>query len=120
MKLSYYNRVWGLQTPSVKICPLRIGVGDDENSQFGGKYTCMSAKQKNPDLEIIGYKEFKTSLPKPKKKKSKKPMKLKFGELYDPTPEDFGKQYNPMEENPSGVSESFADYFLLSLQKISQ
>jgi hypothetical protein len=88
----------------------------DEILQWRGKYTCMSAKQSNPELDIIGYKEFKTSLPKPKKRKPKKPKKLKFGELYDPTPKDFGKMYNPMDDNPSGVVESFAGYFWRILQ----
>jgi hypothetical protein len=61
----------------------------------------------NSEQDLIGYKPFKTSLPKKKNTKPKKPKKLKFGQQYDPTPEDFGKIYNPMDENPSGVFESF-------------
>jgi hypothetical protein len=45
---------------------------------------------------------------------------MKYGGLYDPTPKNFGKIYNPLDENPSGVMESFARYFWLSLKNQCQ
>ena len=75
----------------------------------------MSTKRKIED-DIMGYKPFKTTLPKPKKTKPKKKKHWKIGDTYDPTPKDFGKQFDPMNNDPP-VTESFARFFLLSLKR---
>jgi hypothetical protein len=69
----------------------------------------MSKKKTHIEDEIIGYEPFKTTLPKPKKTKPKKKKHWKIGDTYDPTPKDFGKQYDPMEE--------FYEAFIRSLKR---
>jgi hypothetical protein len=56
----------------------------------------MGITLSDEDLGIIGHRPFKSTLTKPKKRKSKKPRHPKFGETYDPAPKNLGQQYNPM------------------------
>ena len=59
---------------------------------------CMKSKKSHIESEIVGYKPFESTIPKPKKNKPKKKPRWKMGKPYDPTPKDFGKQYDPMEK----------------------
>jgi hypothetical protein len=68
----------------------------------------MSKKKSQIWKEIIGYKPFKTTMPKPKKPKPKPKKRWRLGDIYDPTPKDFGKQYDPMEKF---VAEAFYKAF---------
>ena len=78
----------------------------------------MSSKRENVN-EVIGYGSYENIIPKMKKKpKPKKPKRLKIGQQYDPTPKNFGKQFDPINDNPP-VIESFAHYFLKSLKRES-
>jgi hypothetical protein len=60
---------------------------------------------------VLGYTPFKTALPKKKAQRKKMPRRLRRGEQYNPIPKDFGKMYNPLDENPTGVVESFRQFF---------
>jgi len=75
----------------------------------------VSKKNSKIWKEIIGYKPIKTTLPKPKKVKAKTNKRWKWGCTYDPTPDNFGKQYDPM----SSIREdTFKAHFLRSLKII--